>query len=243
MSEEIRLLDAEQTAAFDEEYISKEMFVQVTETLDRHLNTPEVSRYLDVGGGNGLYADKLLSRYPNSSVTVVEPEPSLLQKNRPHENKVLREGIFQDVDDLSDLDLIQFNWVLHHFVSSDYASTCNLQLNSLKQAHKMLAPGGLVIIFENFYEGMECSDKPGERIYHLTASKLLKPFTSRLGANTAGVGVAFHSELYWREQLMKAGFDQMFSTHCYDFGNLSPLKRKLLRIKEQRVGMLVGIKS
>jgi hypothetical protein len=42
-------------------------------------------------------------------------------------------------------------------------------------------------------------------IFGLTKSRALAPFTRRLGANTAGVGVCFLSERRWRALLAQAG--------------------------------------
>ncbi|RJX75327.1 class I SAM-dependent methyltransferase [Vibrio sinensis] len=242
MDDSIKLLTPEQAIAFDTEYIDEELFGFVTRTLSAYLDTPEEAHFLDVGGGNGIYADKLLKHYSGCHVTVVEPEACLLNKNVPHENKHLKHDLFQNVTVEQEFDLIQFNWVLHHFVSDTYEASCHLQENALIQAYKMLKPGGMVVIFENFYEGAASSDRPGQLLFNLTASKVLAPLTKKMGANTAGIGVCFHSELYWRKLCLMAGFKQMASSHCYDFGNLSPLKKRILQIENQRVGLLIAVK-
>lgn len=42
--------------------------------------TQQPFHLLDVGGGNGMYADKILNHYPNAQVTLIEPEASLIAK-------------------------------------------------------------------------------------------------------------------------------------------------------------------
>ncbi|WP_152432438.1 hypothetical protein [Vibrio aquimaris] len=117
-------------------------------------------------------------------------------------------SVYQEFTGLQDYDMIQFNWVLHHFIAHSYAETHALELEGLRSAYNMLGSEGIVIIFENFYEGKEHTNSPGKLIYQLTSSKLLKPVTSALGANTAGVGVCFNSELHWREAIDKSRFQQ-----------------------------------
>lgn len=243
MSENIRLLNPQQVANFDVEYIDKSLFRLVCSVIDQNVHYPHQAHFLDVGGGNGLYADKLIAQYPGCFVDIVEPDSHMNTKNKPNDHKVLVNSVYQEFKGLQDYDMIQFNWVLHHFIAHSYAETHALQLEGLRSAYNMLGSEGIVIIFENFYEGKEHTNSPGKLIYQLTSSKLLKPITSALGANTAGVGVCFNSELHWREQLIKAGFNSVFSAHCYDFGNLNPFKKRILGIENQRVGMLVGIKT
>ncbi|WP_341663831.1 class I SAM-dependent methyltransferase [Vibrio sp.] len=243
MAENIRLLDPRQVANFDVEYIDRSLFRLVRSVIDQNIHYPYHAHFLDVGGGNGLYADKLIAQYPGCCVDIVEPDSDMHAKNKPNKHKVLINGVYQQFEGTQDYDMIQFNWVLHHFIAPSYAETHALQLQGLKTAYDMLGTEGIVIIFENFYEGKEHSNAPGKLIYRLTSSKLLKPLTSRLGANTAGVGVCFNSELHWREQLIKAGFNSVFSAHCYYFGDLNPFKKWLLGIENQRVGMLVGVKT
>jgi len=243
MSENIRLLNPQQVAKFDVEYIDKALFRLICSIIDQNISNPNQAHFLDVGGGNGLYADKLLSQYLGCFVDIIEPDSNMNTKNIPNSNKVLINSVYQQFKGTKDYDMIQFNWVLHHFIASSYSETHEIQLEGLKSAYNMLGSEGIVIIFENFYEGKDHSNAPGKLIYQLPSSKLLKPMTSQMGANTAGVGVCFNSELHWREQLIKAGFNSVFSAHCYDFGDLSPLKKWMLGIENQRVGMLVGVKT
>ncbi|WP_295895593.1 trans-aconitate 2-methyltransferase [uncultured Vibrio sp.] len=243
MENSVRQLQPEQTTSFDTEYIDKDMFNILTKQLDMLYPTNRPFHLLDVGGGNGLYADKILSRYPDSKVTLVEPEESLLNKNRSHPNKSVKCSQFQDLKLDSTYDIIQFNWVLHHFVSSSYKSTSELQLQALQKAHDALSPNGCIVIFENFYEGLLVRNLPSSLIYESTASKMLAPITRKLGANTAGVGVCFNSRGTWHDMLIEAGFKVILHVPFYTFGNLSTLKTKLLHLKQQNVGLLIGKKE
>jgi hypothetical protein len=97
-------------------------------------------------------------------------------------------------------------------------------MSSFRKAYKLLNPGGVVFIFESFYEGFTDNDIPGNVIYHLTSSSTLKNLTKYLGANTAGVGVFFHSQKKWTDMIKDVGFEIYSAQHCYDFGSLSIVK-------------------
>lgn len=238
----VKLLDESQTQSFDTEYVNEDLFTVVTRAIQNNFSPNDTIKFMDVGGGNGLYGDRVLSNYDNAEVTIVEPDKYLLGRNRPHPRKKLYAQTFQDIDKLSSYDVIEFNWVLHHFVGKNRANTLALQEQGLNKAFDLLKPGGIVLIFENFYDGMVLDNLPSWLIYRLTASALLSPMTKRLGANTAGVGVCFHSKRTWENMLNHCGFHIQQSDHCYDFGNLSHLKKAVLTIKQQHVGFLVAQK-
>lgn len=242
MAQTIKLLAAEQTVAFDTEYVDAPMFSLVQAALHEHGLADQSIHLMDVGGGVGKYVDRFLHHFPLATATVIEPEKSLLDKNIAHDRKTLSLGTFQSVLYTPPTHVVQFNWVLHHFISDNYEASCDLQLEGLQDAYRMLEPGGIVVIFENFYEGWGWDDLPGTLIHAVTSSSILKPLAQRLGANTAGVGVCFHSENYWRELLAEVGFESIRSTHCYDFGNLSAAKKVCLGLRAQRVGLLVARK-
>lgn len=243
MKNTVKLLDSSQTESFDTEYVDDYLFYIVVKAVDQYIKNIDKGEVIDVGGGNGMFIDRVLDYYPNLSATLVEPEPTLLYKNSSRDNKKLIESTFQDLTITStSTDLITLNWVLHHFVGCNYSSTYQLQLQALKKCYNLLKPGGIIFIFENFYEGKWVNDMPGNIIYHLTASSLMKDVTKKLGANTAGVGVSFHSHNAWVSMLKEAGFQIANTDICYPFGELSKAKKVALGLSGQFVGLLVGKK-
>ncbi|NTS76410.1 class I SAM-dependent methyltransferase [Catenovulum sp. SM1970] len=243
MTATLKLLDSEQIQAFDVEYIDENFFKVVKATFNQiHHGLP--FELLDIGGGNGIYADKVLANYPKAQVTLVEPDDYLLSRNRQSYRKILVKSTFQDYRGLAnEFDYIQLNWVLHHFITQGYQNTEQLQLKGLKKAYQLLKPGGHIVIFENLYDGGVLDDLPSRLIYWLTANKSLTKLTKKMGANTAGVGVCFHSGKAWGKLLRKAGFRNITVRHCYDFGNLSLAKKKLLTIKKQHVAFITASKQ
>ncbi len=242
MSHSVRLLSSQQMKNLDVEYISDGMFSYITTAIDRYLRLDKLG-IVDVGGGSGSYADRLLDSYAKSLVTVVEPDKYLLNKNNRHKRKILYQGLYQDCQLLPEsYDAVEFNWVLHHFISDSYEKTVEMQKDGIKSAYLQLRKDGLLLIFENFYDGWLLSDIPCRLIYGLTASKRLEKIIRSLGANTAGVGVCFHSERKWIHMIKEQGFTIIDCHHLYDFGNLSWIKKKLLGIKRQHVGLIVAKK-
>jgi SAM-dependent methyltransferase len=235
-----RVLADQQTEAFDVEYVIPQLWALIEPHLKVRLDRP--SRFLDVGGGNGVFTDRVLDAFPQSAGVIVEPSQTLRERNVPRPSKTLVPGTFQAaaLDPGSRFDVIFFNWVLHHFVGDSYAKTQALQRQGLADARSLLTDDGCVVVFENYYPGLLIDDLPSWIIYTLTASRLLTPFSRRLGANTAGVGVCFHSRAAWLAKVVQAGLVVEATHPGYRYGNLTPLKRLLLHMGEAQVGAIIA---
>jgi len=233
-----RVLSEAQTEAFDFEIVDDELWSVLKPALARQLGGPS-TRILDVGGGNGLFVDRVLEAFSSTEATLVEPAPNLAKANKPSPRKTVLQSTLQRVDpqDVEPVDVVFFNWVLHHFVVDSYKATTRTQSDALVLARKMLKPSGRLIVFEQLYNGSPFDDLPGRLIYELTSQKRLAPLVARLGANTAGVGVCFHSERGWRKLFARAGLRVDRYTPCYSVGELSRLRRLALGLKQNRVGM------
>ena len=90
----VRLLTTEQTQTFDEEYVCDTLFQQVKPYYNIYSRQNRFD-VLDVGGGNGTYADRLLRNFQRAHVTVLEPDEYLLSRNRKHLRKNIVQGTFQ----------------------------------------------------------------------------------------------------------------------------------------------------
>ena len=240
MSSAIKLLDASQTEAFDTEYVNDNLFPLVQNSIRQQNLYKSPIHILDIGGGNGLFADKLLKHFPFSEVTIVEPDLPLLARNTAHCHKHLVNKTFQDFYCAEgSFDIIHMNWVLHHFIGHSYSETVQHQIDSLHQASELLKPGGKLLIFENFYESFVSDDFSGRLIYQLTAMETPKRLIRKLGANTAGIGVAFHSQNQWCHLINRSGLTVNSVNLCYSFGNLGLTKKAALGISDQQVGFVV----
>lgn len=203
---EAKSLQAHQLEDFDVEHLCEREWKLVEPAFDARFGQRRFS-FLDVGGGNGRFADRLLRRYPGAKATVLDSARMLLAQNVPHPRKRLVLGSAEHLAVLfhERFDLIAFNWALHHFVTSTYSATRRLQREILRQARALLAPGGAISVFENLYDGSIFDGLPGRLIFHATSSQPLAPLARRLGANTAGCGVCFLSRRQWEQEARRAG--------------------------------------
>jgi ubiquinone/menaquinone biosynthesis C-methylase UbiE len=208
----LRTLDDSQLQTFAHyDYVSDVLFAGITEAIDRDFLDGEFS-ILDVGGGCGYFADRILEHFPKARLTLLDNSDLLLSQNKTHSRKTLVFGSATEMiahfRDRS-FDLVFFNLSLHHFVTSGYAETRKMQRDALKQAIMVLSPRGRVVVTENLFDGFVIDNLPGRLIYALTSSKLLAPVVKRLGSNTAGCGVCFNSARAWRKEFGRSGLSEL----------------------------------
>jgi SAM-dependent methyltransferase len=203
----IRKLSNEQVEAFDREYVDADRLRRVCSRIEADFPDGEFS-FLDVGGGNGRFADQLLERFPLARGTVLDNSETLLARNKPDPRKT---RVLGSADDLSGIrgpfDLISMHWLLHHLVGDTYRATRLNQRNALASLARLLSHRGRVSVFENDYVGWLPDPYPTWAIYMFTSSRALTPVARALGANTAGTGVCFNSESGWRRTIDAAGLD------------------------------------
>lgn len=202
----IRKLEDQQVEAFDTEYVDDARWQPFSDLIKRDFPDGEFS-FLDVGGGNGVFADRLLAEFPKATGTVLDNSEVLLARNVANPRK---QTICNSAENVATLghkyDLICINWVLHHLVGNSYRESRLNQLATLKALRGLLTERGRVSIYENNYLGWLFKDLPGRMIFELTSSRLLAPIVGKMGANTAGVGVCFLSKRQWVDTVSKAGY-------------------------------------
>jgi len=203
--EEIRKLEDHQAAAFDTEYVEGNRWEVVKQLVAKDFPDGRF-RFLDVGGGTGRFADRLLSSFPHASGAVLDNSEMLLSKNTLHERKQL---ICDSVERLASIggkfDLVCVHWLLHHVVSSTYTKTTRNQLATLQALRTLLTTGGRISMYENILEGWVFKSLPGRIIYQLTSVRSISKAIRMMGANTAGVGVCFRSMSEWQRVIRNAG--------------------------------------
>jgi len=197
----MKQLEDSQLETFDTEYVNEQRWKIVKEQINKDFPEGDFS-FLDIGGGNGLFADKLLANYPHSRGTVLDNSQLLLNKNLTNTKKTLVCDSVENLDKLNQkYDLICFNWLLHHLVGNSYLATRKNISFALDAVVPLLTPRGRVSIFENMYNGLIIDGLPSRLIFNLTSNKTIAGFTKKMGANTAGIGVCFLSQKQWVEQL------------------------------------------
>jgi hypothetical protein len=232
-----QLSDA-QLEAFNTEYVDDARWGPLKARIDQDF-PGGAFRFLDVGGGNGKLADRLLSAYPEAEGTVLDNSDLLLSMNVFHPRKTT---LLRGAEELASLkqryDLVLFNWVLHHLVDgTSYRRTRENIRGVLSTASTLLAPNGRLSVYENLYQGWLLPDAPGRIIFGLTSSRLLASVAKRGGANTAGVGVCFLSRRQWHQTFSAAGLEVLREAEPDDYIWPTRLSwRLLLHIKHIRCG-------
>jgi len=235
---ELKHLDTDQLETFNREYADGVLWDNIINLIDSYFPTGEFT-FLDIGGGNGVFTDKVLKHYPQSKAILLDNASNLIEINSKQPRKTI---IMDSVENLEkylktyDVDIIFINWVLHHLVSNTYQKTKNNVVNVLKII-KQDKQVKYVAIFENMYNGALFDTLPGKLIYHLTSFKSIKILTRKMGANTAGTGVSFLSRKTWIKLFSSVFGDANFS--IFDFGLWPvPVVRKIfLHIKSIHVSL------
>lgn len=232
----IKRLSSTQVGAFDREHVSSRRWETVKKCIDGAF-ADKIFSFLDLGGGNGLYADKILHDYPNATGTVLDNSEVLLRKNKNHKRKrIILESVANMERGLkgSTFDIIFINWLLHHLVSNSYRETANNVEEILTVSKRFLAANGRISVLEIMYNGMIVDNLPSHIIFHLTSSKKLASAMKKLGANTAGVGVCLRSKKDWLNIISKSGLRLL---SCFDDKEWKLLlsRRLFLHLRNVRV--------
>ncbi|MBU6950772.1 class I SAM-dependent methyltransferase [Hahella sp. HN01] len=209
MNDIVRLSE-DRVAYFDHDSTAVHAVSPVVNTVRSLLNNPASVNLLDVGGGNGTFLDTMLSSMPESRGTIVEMSQVMADKNTSRHNKEVVCDNYLDwanrkLDSNERFDVIFFNFVLHHFVSESWASSVALQRKALEVSRELLTKNGVIIVYEIHYNGGLYNEVTSKIIFGISSSRLLAPFAKFMGANTAGFGVCFHSEPFWKELYYNQG--------------------------------------
>jgi ubiquinone/menaquinone biosynthesis C-methylase UbiE len=241
-SSQIRVLDKSQVESFDTEYVNEEMW----STLQMILNERETIigssfSFLDIGGGNGKFTDRILSVFSESHGCLADNSSYLLSLNASNPRKTVIEVNVEEIKTLfpeQKFDIIFMNWVLHHFVKGGYRTTMRTQVDILTQAKDLLSKNGRIIVIENLPDGLFGETVCSFIINRVTSSKIFAPIVKKMGGNTAGVGICFLGERQWSKQFLLAGLHIEKITKFAKW-SLNPIKKVALTIKSIRAGIFV----
>ena len=229
MKRDVRKLSDGQVEAFDTHYVKGKRWDLVADRITSAF--PGEFEFLDVGGGNGTFADQILEAFPEAHGTMLDYSTVLVERNKPHPRKTT---VCASAEDLGALftgrrfDLISYNWSLHHLVTGSFKQTVDEIVSNLRMATELLNPSGRISIFENTPIPLIFDQLPSRLIYYVTSSKLLAPVARRAGSNTSGVGVCFLSHRHWENVLDRAGLEIEAFHEFAGTGRLSRSKESLL---------------
>ena len=86
--EKIKKLENNQLETFNKEYVNEERWPIVKQMIDQSFPEGRFS-FLDIGGGNGIFTDKILAHYPEAVGTLLDNAEVLLEMNKSHPRKKL----------------------------------------------------------------------------------------------------------------------------------------------------------
>jgi SAM-dependent methyltransferase len=225
----------DQLAAFDTEYVDDARWPPI---MDGLACLPADFQFIDVGGGNGVFADRVLDHFPSATGVVGDNAAVMLEANvsRARKRAILLDALSLPTATLDRVDVVFLHWVLHHLVvTGDYARSRHNIVRVLSDVRWLLKAGGMVSVFENMYDGWPYHNTPSHLIFNATSAQRLAGAMRRFGANTAGVGVCFQSEASWRKIFDEAGFEIVTFTPDETWP-MSRAKRVGLMIKSVRCG-------
>lgn len=233
---ELKKLDDSQLVKFNQEYVNSNLWEMVITCIRKQFPEGDFS-FVDLGGGNGLFTDRLLNEFPKSRATLIDNSKYLIAINQKHPRKtIICDSIENTHKYVKNADLIFYNWLLHHLVSDAYITTRKNIDRTLFTAKTLLSNRGRISIFENMYDGIYFDKLPSRLIFNLSSSKLLAPFIRKLGANTAGCGVCFLSQLEWVDTITKVGLSVDKYSDDEPWTNISLYKKLILHLGPVRVG-------
>lgn len=235
---ELKQLSEDQLESFNTEYVNGDLWDAIVQLIDNFFKTGKFT-FLDIGGGNGVFTDRILNHYPQSEAVLLDNASNLIEINTLHPRKTI---IMDSVENLEnylnnyEIDIVFINWVLHHLVSNTYKKTRSNIVNTLTiiKRNKNVK---YVAIFENMYNGILFDTLPSKLIYQLTSLQSIKLLARKMGANTAGTGVSFLSKRTWTK-LLSAIFGSS-NLHVTDFGlwGVPFIRKVFLHIKSIYVSL------
>jgi len=233
----VKKLDDLQVESFDTDYVSGARWNAVKARIDKDFPGGYFN-FLDVGGGNGVFADTLLETYPSARGTILDNSEVLLSRNKPNPRKTLVQESVENLGVITGkFDLVCVHWLLHHLVGTSYSETRHHQLSALSGIAAFLNDRGRISLFENVCNGWLIDNLPGWLIYHITSAKTIAAITRRMGANTAGVGVCYLSKNEWFSTIRVSRLDVLqYSEPDPWVWPIRPEWRAFLHVRNIRVG-------
>ncbi len=231
----MRTLDDSQLEQFDDEYVSDDVWQEIEPAIAASFPDGRFT-FIDIGGGNGRFADRMLAAFPECVGTVLDTSQLLLDRNTSNPRKSLLCESAQNIGTLGErFDVACLHMVLHHLIGETYGETrANIEAQ-LRATAAVLSDRGRISIFENLYDGWWVDGAPGRIIYRLTSSRRLRSVVGRMGANTAGVGVCFLSEKEWRSTVARSGL-RIESEHVTEPRDIPRAWNVFLHVRSVRRG-------
>lgn len=180
--------------------------------LISEMKSKENLRILDVGGGAGYFISQLSEVLsPNNSYYVIDTHryDTWDDANPKIAYCQCDAAMLSFVFEKESFDYVFCNMLFHHLVTSSYKESALIRENCLKEILHVLKADGKLCIVDNFCDGLFHDQLSSRLIFTMTTCKnpILARLFSKLGSNSAGVGVCMLSEKMWMAMLTNAGLN------------------------------------
>jgi hypothetical protein len=233
----VRRLHEDQLEQFHGDCVYPARFSKICKLIDQDFPGGKFS-FLDIGGGSGVFTNRVLERYPLSRGTLLDNSELMHDINIAHPRKALVMGSAEELHTVlgeQRFDIIFLNFLLHHLVMNSYADTRTMQRKVLSSVALSVGANGKISIMEHMCNGAVFENSPSLLIYHMTSSRWVSPIMRRLGANSAGVGVCFLDERQWFREFERVGL-RVLAFDKDDNERHSRFRRSLLTMSSFRSG-------
>jgi SAM-dependent methyltransferase len=201
-------------------YVDKELAVYRASCAERiellwgaaGFNVDAALRVLDIGCGGGVFADMLLTAFPNARLVGIDTSHGMLNQNTPSNRKALSLGDarflpFRD----GGFDVINLDTVMHHLVdASGYHNTLAGICGFVSSLRGKLRPGGAVVVREIYHEYQLLENLGSRMLFEVSTLRLpsmAASLLSKAGVKTANAGVCFLTRRQWASAFEQCGFE------------------------------------
>ena len=235
---ELKHLSADQLESFNTEYVNGDLWIAIVKLIDEHFGANKFT-FLDIGGGNGVFTDRVLEQYPQSEAVLLDNASNLIEINKKNPRKTIIMDSVENIEkylNTYSFDIVFINWVLHHLVSNTYKDTRSNIINTLTVI-KLSGKVRYLSIFENMYNGIFFDTLPSKLIYQMTSLQSIKFLTKKMGANTAGIGVSFLSRKMWVYIFNSIFGNSNLNIIDFNFWSVPVIRKIFLHIKSIHISL------
>ena len=99
MSDNVKKLTNEQIESFDVDYVQNHVGWDKIESFINKYFPDKSFTFLDIGGGNGVFADRILETYNKAEGIIIDNSKYILSKNKPNSRKTIIECSVENIHD------------------------------------------------------------------------------------------------------------------------------------------------
>ncbi len=169
----------------------------------KHKN--ESASILDIGGGSGEFARKILILCPEVDVTVLDPSSKMLEQIHDTRIKITLGSLPNNVP-LAKYKYIHIRDVLHHITGESPGESKELVKKSLMTIYQLLDEDGYLLLSDEYDEGYFYAPLPRIIIFYLLKTQNKLGFKIPIQEFLLGLTTCFYTRRELQDLLENAGF-------------------------------------